>query len=353
LSQPNGWRPLPFAAVDFIGENPVMFEEPRADGGSVLWLGGSEGLVRADLPEAFLPERKFGTVISAVRTADGTTQPLLSAEPLTLPAGSTLTFRLATDRLDDRRMVFQTELDGRDAEWSQFDSPANLTLSNLTSGSYVLRVRARDSNGRISQPASFAFRVLPEWWRTWWSLCFYAICAIGGVALLVRWRGRRLQRRNEELEQLVAIRTAELREAKLVAETASQAKSTFLAHMSHELRTPLNAILGFSQVLWLAPDVSSEQRRRLAAIGRSGDHLLQMINEILDLSKIEAGRLTLAPIRSELPRLLHDLAETFAARAADRGLTFTRAVANDLPPWVYVDEVKLRQVLIYLLGNAL
>jgi signal transduction histidine kinase len=300
LSQPNLWRRLPFAAADFIGENPVMLEEPRADGGSVLWLGGSEGLVRAELPEAFLPERKFGAVISGVRDADGTMQPLLSIEPLMLSAGSTLTFRLATDRLDDRRMVFQTQLDGRDAEWTPFDSQAQLTISALSPGHYVLRVRARDSNGRISQPASFAFRVLPEWWRTWWSLCIYAICLAAGVALLVRWRGRRLQSRNEELEQLVVIRTAELRAAKLVAEAASQAKSTFLAHMSHELRTPLNAILGFSQILWRAPDLSPEQRRRLAAIGRSGDHLLQMINEILDLSKIEAGRLTLAPIRSEL-----------------------------------------------------
>lgn len=353
ISHPGTWRPLPFAAADVIGENPVMLEEPRADGGSVLWLGGSEGLIRADLPEAFLPERKFGAVISAVRNADGTTQPLLSAEPLVLSGGSTLTFRLATDRLDDRRMVFQTHLDGRDAAWSPFDSQAHLTLSALSPGRYVLRVRARDSNGRISQTASFAFHVLPEWWRTWWSLCLYGIGAVGGVALLVRWRGRRLRRRNEELEQLVALRTAELREAKLVAEAASQAKSTFLAHMSHELRTPLNAILGFSQILWRAPDLSPEQRRRLAAIGRSGDHLLQMINEILDLSKIEAGRLMLAPIRSELPRLLHDLAEIFASRAADRGLTFTRAIADDLPPWVYVDEVKLRQVLINLLGNAL
>ena len=147
-------------------------------------------------------------------------------------------------------------------------------------------------------------------------------------------------------------REASLRESEHRAEAANRAKSVFLANMSHEIRTPLNAILGYAQVLVRDANLTDEQRRDLTTIRRSGDHLLTLINDILDLAKIEAGRLTCQVGPFDLARLLNEVAALFAQQARDRGLDL-RLEAGALPGLVAGDERKLRQVLINLLGNAL
>jgi two-component system sensor histidine kinase/response regulator len=135
------------------------------------------------------------------------------------------------------------------------------------------------------------------------------------------------------------------------AEAANQAKSEFLANMSHEIRTPMNAILGFAQVLARDPDLKDAQREGLATIQRSGDHLLTLVNDILDMAKIEAGRMTLRVAPFNPARLLTETEAFFRQRARDRGLDLILAPAN-LPRWRVGDEMKLRQVLINLVGNA-
>jgi PAS domain S-box-containing protein len=141
--------------------------------------------------------------------------------------------------------------------------------------------------------------------------------------------------------------------AKQTADTANRAKSEFLANMSHELRTPLNAILGFSQLLHRSVNLNSEQQENLSIITRSGEHLLTLINQVLDLSKIEAGRLTLNESNFNLYRLLDDLEDMFRLRAEDKYLQLLFERSPDVPQFVRTDEVKLRQVLINLLNNAI
>jgi len=136
------------------------------------------------------------------------------------------------------------------------------------------------------------------------------------------------------------------------AEAANQAKSRFLANMSHELRTPLNAILGFSELMARDPSLSAGQRENLATIGRSGEHLLALINDVLQLSKIEAGRVEIHKVSFDLLHMLVGLEEMFRLRAEARGLSLTLDRDPDLPRYVRADEGKLRQVLINLLGNA-
>jgi hemerythrin-like metal-binding protein/PAS domain S-box-containing protein len=141
--------------------------------------------------------------------------------------------------------------------------------------------------------------------------------------------------------------------ARDAAEQASRAKSTFLASMSHEIRTPLNAVIGFAQVLGRDPSLGPRQREQVQIIARSGEHLLQLVNDVLDLSKIEAGQLRLLPVPFNPALLLEEVARLHGPRAAERGLRFTVEGLASLPAQVVGDAGKLRQILLNLLGNAL
>jgi len=143
-----------------------------------------------------------------------------------------------------------------------------------------------------------------------------------------------------------------LKEAKDAADAASRSKSAFLANMSHEIRTPMNAILGFAQLMERDPDLSPQSREHLDVINRSGEHLLALINDILEMSKIEAGRATFTPNTFDLHAFLRDIERMFRIRTDAKKLTFLLEEVGPVPRWAVTDEGKLRQVLINLLGNA-
>ncbi len=161
-----------------------------------------------------------------------------------------------------------------------------------------------------------------------------------------------LRKHKEGLEALVVTRTAELRAAKEAAESASRAKGAFLAHMSHEIRTPMNAILGYAQLLQVDGSLDPAQRRKVKAIHTSGDHLLGLLNDILEMSRIEAGRLALSVQPFHLHALLDGVRSMFMELTSQRGLQFQVELAPDLARGIQSDPGKIRQVLINLLGNA-
>jgi PAS domain S-box-containing protein len=161
-----------------------------------------------------------------------------------------------------------------------------------------------------------------------------------------------LTKYREHLKELVNARTAELSVARDRAEAANRAKTAFLANMSHELRTPLNAVIGYAQVLRMRHHADSALCDALGIIKQSGDHLLTLIDDILDISVVDAGRLDLCPTTIHFTTFLEGIANIIRLRAEAKHLDFQVERADTLPRWVAADERRLRQILLNLLGNA-
>jgi len=159
--------------------------------------------------------------------------------------------------------------------------------------------------------------------------------------------------RQTEQDERQSLNVIRLEDVAAVSEAANRAKSAFLSTMSHEIRTPLNAILGYSQLMLRDPALGTEAQANVKIINRSGEHLLALINDVLDMSKIEAGRVEINPVTFSLPRLLNDLENMFRLRAAAKALRFELLADTESAPYVVADEGKVRQVLINLLGNAI
>jgi PAS domain S-box-containing protein len=176
--------------------------------------------------------------------------------------------------------------------------------------------------------------------------------AIAGQLGIAIAQARLLEQEHQQ-RQALDRQNLQLQEAKEFAESANRAKSTFLANMSHELRTPLNAILGFAQLLSRDPDATPSQQESLGIISTSGEHLLTLINDILDMSKIEAGRITCQQETLDLHALLDSLMDMFQLQAQTKNLDMTMHRQPDVPSLIQTDGGKLRQVLMNLLSNAI
>jgi signal transduction histidine kinase/DNA-binding NarL/FixJ family response regulator len=266
-----------------------------------------------------------------------------------------------------QRIHFRFKLEGQDPNWREVVNERKVQYSNLAPGTYRFRVIACNNSGVWNEQGDvLEFSIAPAYYQTNW---FRALCAAMAVAFLAfgyRWRVRAIEKRNRELalqvrertaqlEQRTAEleeRTAELQVAKEKAEAANHAKSAFLAGVSHDLRTPLNGILGYVQILKKTKGLTEKLESGLDVIEQSGDHLLTLINDILELSRIEAGKLELNPANVHVPSFLAGIADIIRIKAEQKGLQFVLAAARDLPEGVCADERRLRQVLLNLLDNA-
>ena len=249
---------------------------------------------------------------------------------------------------------YKYKLEGFDDDWNEVDSSRRFaTYTNLDPGRYLLRVIASNNDGVWNtEGASIRITMSPPWWESIWFRFGTGLVIIGVILMGFRWRMRSIETRNRQLEEQVVERTKDLKIAKESAEVANRAKSLFLANMSHELRTPLNAILGFSAMLGRDPGVTPTQVEKLDVINRSGEHLLGMVDDVLSLSTIEAGRVEIRQEAFDAGQMLRDIGLMVQSRAEGKGLTFDLELDPGLPASLYGDAGKLRQVLLNLLGNA-
>ncbi|MSU50342.1 MAG: response regulator [Opitutus sp.] len=354
---PAGFTPLPnkiLERVAFGGARSLAWE--REGEREFLWVGGPDALVRAELTVPARSAPEWSVLLRELVLPDGThlTPAPGAAAPRFAYARAPLTFFFGAPHFGaGPGLKYQARLLGYDDAWQPWAARTDAEFTNLSGGPFTFEVRALDPDGRMSAPARFIFSVAPPWHRSPLAFALYALALVAAIFAYIRWRLDRGDREQRRLAALVATRTAELATARDAAEAANRAKSAFLAAMSHELRTPLNSVIGYAQIMQADPRLVADQQERLRIVQQSGEHLLRMINDVLDLAKIEAGKIELRPAPFALAELIADVVAAHAPTAAAKRLAFHRDLAAELPAWVEGDAQKLRQVLDNLLGNAI
>ncbi len=244
---------------------------------------------------------------------------------------------------DSATNTYRFRLGGYDPDWVDVGATGERVFSRLPPGRYLLEIQAKTADNVWSQTQTLAFRVQPPWWRSLGGLIVLTSLGLLLIVLFAYLYRRRLSRRNA---WQLALHKQEL------AEQASLAKTRFLATLGHEVRTPMTGVLGMSELL-LASPLDERQRNYTESIRRAGEHLLRLVNDALDLARIEAGRLDLVQQPFDLSQLLIEVKRLMAPLAQRRGLTFE--FDNQLPARISVsgDAVRLRQILLNLIGNAI
>ena len=234
-------------------------------------------------------------------------------------------------------------LRGYDTGWMEQGASGERVFSRLDPGHYTLRVQATNADGVWSAPQELAIRVRPPWWKTVTAYAAYVLFALVALMLLAWLYRRRLKQRH-------AYALAE--QHRELAEQTSEAKTRFLATMGHEIRTPMTGVLGMTELL-LGGTLDQRQRHQAESIQRAGQHLLRIVNDALDLARIEAGKLALDDAPFDPRALLNEIDTLLRPLALAKALAFETSISADVPRGLRGDVARVRQILLNLGNNAI
>jgi len=337
------WQELDVPALESLGlVQSVDFT--RETGRNILWLGASEGLLRLDYDTLAAPR---APPTPFIRLDKGASTPPARTSGDDFPfAGHRLAFRVFSgDAVRVRDWQLQTRLGQGDNAWSPATSRRAYEFFNLSEGNYRFEVRAVNAAGMASEPAAFSFRILPPWYRSTEAYAAYALSLLLGIWGLIRFRERQIRAQNERLESQVQVRTVELVKA-------NAAKDEFLAGVSHEIRNPMNGVIGISESLKTA-GLDPEGRRKFGLLRQCASHLSSLLEDILDISKVQAGVIELDPTPFDLYELVDAVAAMAAADSEKRGIPIEVAISPAVPRRLIGDPRRIRQILLNFVSNAL
>ncbi len=335
----------------------IQVNDIREDEDGVIWVATVDGLLRYD-PRIRALATQYPTFIRSVTNRQRETLygGASRQRELIVPYGDNSEFRFEAASAffeDPEGVEYQFRLDGWDPGWGAWGAERVVAFTNLWEGEYTLHVRARNAIGQVSDEATFSFRVLAPWYRTWWAYVLYLVGV--GVAIwgLSTWRVRAhqhklaIQRAQSERLQRLSTR---LEKTNARLRQADRLKDDLLANTSHELRTPLTAILGFSEMLL---DEADDDARVLAdGIHRGGQRLLGTVNGLLDMFKLQSGTMPIDVHEVDAVEVVRESAALLQPLAAAQGLDL-RVVAERPALPSAVDPGLLDRVLSNLVANAI
>lgn len=353
------WQTHPVPGIE-VGQNSFILPDDEG-----AWVGRAPGLVRLDWPERATIDSVAALNITRAGYPDQQTWLLGGPSGKTMLADDALPFQKASLRFEYALTEYaqpdahryRVQLDGLDDDWSQWTDEALRDYTNLPGGDYIFRVQARDALGRVSESVPLAFSVAPPWYLGAPMLAVYAACALlllmsAAATGRVR-RERQLDARQRELEAQVAERTREVRRQAREIREISDARAAFFANVSHELRTPLTLTRApLEEMAREARDLAPEQRRHLDMALRNTEVMQSLIGRVLDLHRLDVGRMPFQPRRADLAAAVGSTLRPFESLAGQRGVRLQLESADAPLPAVF-DAGHLATIVSNLLSNAL